>query len=274
MQDIGGCRAIVKDLSELNKLRDKLVKSKSTHCIVNEYDYLNPKESGYGGVHLIYSCFDTRADGYPWKKTKIEVQLRTKLQHAWATSLEIIDTLEQIELKTSLDGHADWRRFFSVTGKLVAHEEGAITLDDATLKEHQLEVMELDSTLDARMKLLQFSIGIKALTSKDKKILKNKNTGMILVTISQNNINTFIDNIKDIKGKVTPLDVNVKSYKMKDTEKALKDLNKHELDPDIIIAVLLSASNARTLKKAYPNYFGSTQEFSDFIKNNIGHVEE
>ena len=44
-------------------------------------------------------------------KNKIEIQLRTELQHAWATSLEIIDTLENIKLKTSNEGHEEWRRF-------------------------------------------------------------------------------------------------------------------------------------------------------------------
>ncbi|URM13291.1 RelA/SpoT domain-containing protein [Vibrio splendidus] len=104
MQDIGGCRAIVKNLKQLKELQQLLLKSRSVHKITHTSDYLTPKISGYGGVHLIYSCFNDSDCKHNWSKTKVEVQLRTQLQHAWATSLEIIDTLEQIELKTSMGG--------------------------------------------------------------------------------------------------------------------------------------------------------------------------
>ncbi|MGR8930214.1 MAG: RelA/SpoT domain-containing protein, partial [Gammaproteobacteria bacterium] len=57
MQDIGGCRAIVSDLKQLKALHERLKKSRSVHQIIRTNDYLNPKESGYSGIHLIYSCF-------------------------------------------------------------------------------------------------------------------------------------------------------------------------------------------------------------------------
>lgn len=129
MQDIGGCRAIVKNIEQLEILKSKLEASRSVHKIISTSDYLTPKASGYSGVHLVYSCFNNVEEDNNWKKTKIEVQLRTNLQHAWATSLEIIDTLKQINLKTSLSGHTSWRRFFSIAGKLVAHDEGAALLE-------------------------------------------------------------------------------------------------------------------------------------------------
>lgn len=99
MQDIGGCRAIVKNIEQLKALKERLLKSRSAHKIIKQSDYLTPKVSGYGGVHLVYSCFDERDINYLWRKTKIEVQLRTEWQHAWATGLETIDTLEDIKLK-------------------------------------------------------------------------------------------------------------------------------------------------------------------------------
>lgn len=125
MQDIGGCRAIVPDLNKLKELHKRLKNSRSIHQLIRTNDYLTPKESGYSGIHLIYSCFAGSEEECEWKKTKIEVQLRTELQHAWATSLEIIDTLEGIKLKTSTQGHDEWRSFFRVAGLLVAHEDKA-----------------------------------------------------------------------------------------------------------------------------------------------------
>ncbi|MCP4050151.1 MAG: hypothetical protein GY730_05540 [bacterium] len=46
---------------------------------------------------------------------------------------------------------------------------------------------------------------------------------------------------------------------------AIERYNKAEMDPEIYMAVLLSVSDAKTLKQAYPNYFGSAKTFTDFI---------
>ncbi|WP_217645556.1 RelA/SpoT domain-containing protein [Oceanisphaera psychrotolerans] len=262
MQDIGGCRAIVKNLKQLKELQALLLKSRSVHKIVNISDYLTPKESGYGGVHLVYSCFDDEEDGHNWKKTKVEVQLRTQLQHAWATSLEIIDTLEQIELKTSMGGHPLWREFFSVAGKLVAHDEKAYELDKSDMEHLEERLHELEVQLDATRKLTTFSVGIQAATHGLKELKSPKNIGMCLVTLHSNSLSSA----KFISENSFKMDVGVKTFKLDQTPEALSELNECEKDPDILMCVLLSAKNAQSLKKAYPNYFGSTADFRRFIR--------
>ena len=258
MQDIGGCRAIVKDLTQLNALQARLLKSRSVHKIVRISNYLTPKLTGYSGVHLVYSCFDEDDSGNNWKKTKIEVQLRTSLQHAWATSLEIIDTLEHIDLKTSLDGHEDWRRFFYIAGVLVAHDEGASILEQDQLKAHESELNELELKLNVLKKLLTFSVSIKA-TEEEKKVLNPKhNFSMCLIQIYKKDIS-----IKDNKLK---LGTTLSAFKPTEAQLALETLNNSEKNFDIYLSVLLSTSDIRNLKKAYPNYFGSTSDFRKFIQ--------
>ncbi|WP_323921419.1 nucleotidyltransferase family protein, partial [Aeromonas caviae] len=44
MQDIAGCRAIVKNIKQLKQLQKKLESSRSVHKIVSIKDYLTPKE--------------------------------------------------------------------------------------------------------------------------------------------------------------------------------------------------------------------------------------
>lgn len=57
IQDIGGCRAIMNDISEVEQLVSHYKHGSRgvKHKLKNDNDYItNPKQSGYRGVHLIY----------------------------------------------------------------------------------------------------------------------------------------------------------------------------------------------------------------------------
>ncbi|MCK7362142.1 hypothetical protein L8O24_10850 [Enterobacter kobei] len=220
-----------------------------------------PKASGYGGVHLIYSCFHEGDDHNAWKKTKIEVQLRTELQHAWATSLEIIDTLEGYKLKTSQEGHEDWRRLFYLAGCLVAHDEGACILSDETLKSHRTELSDLHHELQLISKLARYSLALH-FTNNDKSGLKTPKhfKGHFLIEIGKFSKNKF--------------PIRARAFKMSLSGQALEALAESEANEEIVISVLLSAENVKSLKKAYPNYFGSTELFSKFLQKHIDAVQE
>lgn len=254
MQDIAGCRAIVKNIAELKALESRLQKSKSVHKIVKQHDYLTPKESGYGGVHLVYSCYENQNEDHPWKKSKVEVQLRTDLQHAWATSLEIIDTLEQISLKTRLEGHEDWREFFSLAGKLVANDEGACVIPEDELQIYIQKFVNLERELKVRKKLNRYRLAID-FTTRNAANPAKRISGMSLVTFHK-----ALDMTKEKQVRVR-----VRHFDRSASDEALEELNQADLDTQILLAVLVSAPDVRALKKAYPNYFGSTQKFVKFI---------
>lgn len=262
MQDIAGCRAIVKNLEQLELLQHRLENSRSVHKIINIRDYLRPKSSGYGGVHLIYSCYEGQNEPHNWKKAKVEVQLRTELQHAWATSLEIIDTLEQIELKTRHDGHDNWRRFFAISGKLVAHDEGACLLPELELVELKNELLDLVNELDVISMLARYTIAISFTT--DKRIAKKVKNGQGMFLVCMH----YPETTESTKN-VNRLNATVEYFSSKNSEQAIKELNAAELNEKIALTVLVSAPDVRALKQAYPNYFGSTRQFTDFIDRQI-----
>ncbi|MGB0945090.1 MAG: RelA/SpoT domain-containing protein [Marinomonas sp.] len=263
MQDIGGCRAIVSDLNQLNALHKRLAKSKSIHQIVKTYDYLKPKNSGYSGIHLVYSCFLGAVEESEWKKTKIEVQLRTKLQHAWATSLEIIDTLENIKLKTSQEGHPKWRRFFKLSGDLVAHQEKSNILGDDKLGELIDELKLLELKLGVRRKLSEHKTVIEVVTNK--KVMPRQiqeHTGLFLVSV------VYRYDGDRVGGKVFTVAV-IKPYDQWSVRDALNDLAEKEKDRSVKFSVLVSAEDVKSLEKAYPNFLGSTEEFQGFLTKYI-----
>ena len=55
MQDIGGCRAVLYDVGEVNQLVQSYLDSDLKHKLHTNDDYItNPKDTGYRGRHLIY----------------------------------------------------------------------------------------------------------------------------------------------------------------------------------------------------------------------------
>lgn len=261
MQDIGGCRAIVKDLNKLKELQKKLIASRSVHQIVKVQDYLNPKKSGYGGVHLIYSCFENQSDKCPpnqYKKLKIEIQLRTQLQHAWATSLEMVDLLNGFNLKTSMVGNEDWREFFSLAGRMVAFDQGAIELTPVEEYSLRAQLMIAQERNNALAHLARATLALTSASDSKKtcKLPKNHTSnGMYLIKFWFNPDKS--------------LNNSVEHFNSKRSDDALIALEQSEADPNITLSVLVSSESVNLLRKAYPNYFGSSKEFIAFIKSQI-----
>ncbi len=100
MQDIGGCRAIVGNLNHVQQLVKSYKSSSIRHILAGEKDYIQkPRDSGYRSRHLIYRYVSDRNEIY--NGLKIEIQIRTPLQHAWATTVETVDTFTKQALKSS-----------------------------------------------------------------------------------------------------------------------------------------------------------------------------
>lgn len=90
MEDIGGCRAVVETSREVELLLERIERNWE---IVRMRNYVEtPKVSGYRSIHLV-----TERDGH-----RIEVQLRTKGQQAWANAVEKIGARYQMPLKDEI----------------------------------------------------------------------------------------------------------------------------------------------------------------------------
>ena len=99
MEDIAGCRAVVDSIDNVRDVYKSLKKSRTKNILVRERDYISkPKESGYRGVHLVfkYNCRKKEYHGMA-----VELQIRSKIQHSWATAVEIVGTFTKQALKAS-----------------------------------------------------------------------------------------------------------------------------------------------------------------------------
>ena len=91
MQDIGGVRTIVGSIEQVRELQAAYKSSRFKHQLVSEKDYIaEPKCDGYRSVHLVFRYVNKRAPDY--NGLSVEMQIRTKLQHAWATAVETMGT--------------------------------------------------------------------------------------------------------------------------------------------------------------------------------------
>lgn len=86
MWDIAGCRCILNNTDEdkLYKLLKKIQKEYGRDCKVKDY-VAKQKDSGYRSIHIYVKDHQTQKP--------IEIQIRNKEQHNWATLVEIVDLL-------------------------------------------------------------------------------------------------------------------------------------------------------------------------------------
>ncbi|RVC61567.1 hypothetical protein EN759_29060, partial [Mesorhizobium sp. M00.F.Ca.ET.038.03.1.1] len=122
MQDIAGCRAILRSMKEVDRLVGVYRNGGTAHSIQSEDDYISrPKKDGYRSHHFILK-FCGNGEEEIFNRQTVEVQLRTRLQHAWATAVESVGLIRHENIKGG-EGDTDWRRFFELMSSELAYEE-------------------------------------------------------------------------------------------------------------------------------------------------------
>ncbi|MEQ8406524.1 MAG: RelA/SpoT domain-containing protein [Oceanicaulis sp.] len=124
MHDVAGCRIIFDSVDDLLRFREGFVRSRFQHRRMNEtrdqFNYIeNPKDSGYRGIHDVFKYKASYPAGRFWDGLLIEIQYRTKIQHAWATAVETADLLTKSRGKFS-EAPDKYQRFFSISSEILA----------------------------------------------------------------------------------------------------------------------------------------------------------
>lgn len=241
MQDLGGCRVIVDTIEQVYEAIDEYKTSRIRHILKREYDYIaNPKESGYRSYHMVYQFHSESKDTYN-KNMFIEIQFRTKLQHMWATAVEMMGIYTKSNLKSS-QGDYDILRFFTLVSSLFAIEEKMPICPNTSKWVDELisEVKYLDKKNNIISTLSGLNVSINHASNKYNQ--KDKNLYYILLL------------------NYDKMTVNVKPFQYSDLETATKLYGKIEQGSNINV-VLVSASSFETLRLAYPNYFADISYF-------------
>jgi ppGpp synthetase/RelA/SpoT-type nucleotidyltranferase len=267
MQDIGGCRAVLPTAAKLFKVaalyeadyarylrdreRGKVPSDKS--IIIEKYDYIYPpKRDGYRGLHFVYRYQTPEGTTHrAHSGLRIEIQLRSKLQHIWATAVEVAQTFTHEALRSEA-GHKEWRRFFALMGSSLASLEGLPKAPGTPDSE-----VELTGELRVLAKNLRVEAVLNAYT-----------LGVSMVQTSVAKAKRFILELDPDKRELR-----VFPFREGEIEKASAELFASEKNglrsQDRKLRVLVSVDDVRKLRRAYPNYYLDTAEFIRAVENAI-----
>jgi ppGpp synthetase/RelA/SpoT-type nucleotidyltranferase len=240
MQDIGGCRAVLANVNKVYQLVDSYDHSNFNHELINRNDYIKlPRRSGYRSYHLIYEHFSRRWPIYDM--LKVEIQIRSRLQHVWATAVETADIFITQGLKASR-GDPDWSRFFVLMSSVLALKENCPRVPDAPKQESALiaEVKELAERLNVVPRLRHFGSSVKLLGD-----MNFKRSDYVVLQL-------------DAESRA----VTGWRFKLKDAEAASRWYYEQErTKPAGSDVVMLNARDAAAIRRAYPNYFLDASAF-------------
>ena len=241
MQDIGGCRAILRTVAGVRSMIHSFKSSDLKHKLLTEDDYINsPKLSGYRGIHLVYAYNSDRSETY--NDLKVEVQIRSQMQHAWATSVEVVGTLVDQALKSSL-GDPGWLRFFQLMSSELARREGEPLVPDTPedVRQARVELIDLINTYKPVQRLESYRDALN--------YIEHAKTGD----------HYYIMHLQPRDNRLTIESFpKAKSTKASDRYLEIEEGLKRSSDEE---AVLVSVDSITSLRKAYPNYFFDTQAF-------------
>ena len=259
MHDIGGCRAVLPTAEDVVAITRECAETMARNELRRRYDYLaKPRASGYRGVHLIYAHAPPagsmeRDRGHAGMLT--ELQLRSRLQHAWATAVETVDAFSGQALKSS-EGSASWLRFFALMGTAIATVEGLPPVpgtpsDGPALRR---ELKQCAERLGAVAHLQAYSRMLNALPGE----VRNGRARYFHIYLEV--LGSEAAQLRWNEYGEDELDEAIRAYE--EVESAIHRFSGAQ-------TVLVRVDSVDTLRRAYPNYFADTALFLAELKNAI-----
>lgn len=250
MDDIAGCRLIFEDIKSLEGFRSKFHSSRFNHKLKHEedpdkYNYiLQPKASGYRGIHEIYVYNVNTEYGKVFNGLYIEIQFRTLSQHAWATAVEVVSRITENQPKFD-KGDDRHREFFRLASEILAR-----TVEEKTSCKFELADTELCRRfreLDAEINVMRFLKNLPVIEQasrvKNNIVLQSSQSGQLMIHKFSN---------------------------IEDATEGYFQLEKGNPDDDI---VLVRSRTFESIRSAYRNYFQNTTEFLNYIDDGLKNLE-
>lgn len=256
MIDIAGCRLILPNIDSLNNITQHIesrVNGIERIEIIKIKNYItDPKDNDcrYRSLHIHFK-YQTKQG----KTFKVEAQLRTEYQHAWATTVEIIDLLEHTKIKTH--SHSDlhkeeqqkkWETLLICMSDFIADKEGIIELTTEEKYVISKKLIQLNNELHAMQHLESFEMMNKKLQT----LIANDKPQHVLFLIDELKQEILLEEVYDKEKRA------INRYNLVEkTFTGFEHLN----------ALLVSTEKMSSIRQAYPNYAGDCSEFIKLLNS-------
>lgn len=247
MHDIGGCRSVMANTTLVEKLtqgyKDATTKNPRRGGIfVKLYDYIaEPKPDGYRGVHLVYKYHSDSRRFKVYDGLRIELQIRSRLQHAWATAVETVDFFTGQALKSNR-GLDSWKRFFALSSCAFAMLEKRPLVPGVPS-----DLSQLKAELRACGGEMQMLGGFQAATE----MIDRKDGYFFLLELDSEQKQVSVRSFQ--RGELQ-----LAQEKYLQSEKSNKGRQSMQ-------TVLVSVGSFASLKRAYPNFFLDISGFREHL---------
>jgi hypothetical protein len=241
LQDLGGCRAVLPTIDEARRLVAEMINC-SPHNLKSEDPYMDaPRSSGYRSHHLIFAFVPRDASESGYEGRLIEMQIRSRLQHSWATAVEAVGLYRSENLKAGL-GSADWLRLFELMSREFAASEGCDYAKDGSNSRIE-EIIALEKSLNVVRTLDGLSHAASSLDWIDHGRDAKPRYCVIIYDRKERKV--------EVKHLYTPA---VIEANLETAENSGADQNRYS-------TVVVEMDSIENLREAYPNYFGDVQLF-------------
>lgn len=249
LNDIGGLRFVFDDIPSLLKAQQILNHFEPLRFELKyQHDYIqNVKKSGYRSIHYIY---EYHTDDSDYDGLKIELQIRTILQHSWAMAVETASMISKVSLKADIADGSKWREFFILSSAIFSMKEDTPLVDEYKDLPRNVLCKKILS-YHKEYKLIDQLTAIREVT--EKRPPKDDADGFYLLTL-------------DITKRV----VHIQPYatdQLDDASLAFSLAEKVIKDNQNIVALLVSLSKMTELKNAYPSYYLDSEKFLKVVKD-------
>lgn len=259
MQDIGGCRAVLANVQLVKKLVTKYKrahlkapKDRSDWDGSDDFDYIKcPKPDGYRSVHLVFRFYSSSPQHCIYNGQRIEVQIRSKLQHLWATAVETAQLFTGQALKSKIkNASEDLLRFFALTSSAFAMRERCPLVPNTPTSKTALvkELREIVRRSDIMRNLADWNEVVHMIEVPDR-----PGAFFYLLTL-------------DVSRRLLKIDPFRKDQSAA-AQQAYDAAEKASgTDQDI---VLVSVEDIAALRRAYPNYYVDTRGFISAVEREL-----
>ena len=249
MDDVAGCRVIFDSIANLHSFRESFHKAKFNHQPKNDpdkYDYIKrPKATGYRGIHDVYE-YDVNSEvGRPLKGLLVEIQYRTLVQHAWATTVEVIGLITESQPKFE-EGDTRYHQAMALASEILARAHEKETGPFPTLPDKLL--VERFLALDKELSLITT---LRGLNAADPEVTLNRNAILIFDTTGKLQVRTYRDATEALR--------------------ELFELEKLNSGSDI---VLVRADTSDEVRLAFRNYFSDARDFINLVELGCAELSE